>query len=318
MCIPAQAGNFTRKNRMTETKIKVGFEHLPAPIVQHLQKTIFTRPVKPHHYHVTEIIYCLMKAWYRRTHPERTRWTTRSLWNICRGNTFDKKWTPLFGVHQKNYRVTKGGITITGTSDFLYNDGDGDVLYDLKMPASTFFKKREGAGQGYRHQVQAYLALAHDNGELTDTHRARVLMVAEDVVVEEVEEWEDMLDEYLWPRAQALDMALQAGVPTNLPSTKETWECNADSEGIPYCPADHFFRKICRGGGIDVETEKIGVYTVISTMGRIRGSVRDDELFDELEVNHGIDQSEAVRVIGFLMKECMIYSPRPGYYKVTT
>jgi len=259
-----------------------------------------------------------MKAWYRRTYPQRINWTTRSLWNVYRGTIFDKKWTPLFGVYQKNYKVEKGGIVISGTLDFIYNDGDGDILYDLKMPSSTFFKKREGAGQGYRHQVQAYLALAHANGELTDIHRARVLMVAEDVVVEEVEEWEDMLDAYLWPRAQALDMALQAGVPVNLPATKETWECSSDSEGIPYCPADHFFRKICRGGGIDVETGKIGVFTVISTMGRVRGSVRDDDLFDELAVNHGIDRSEVAKVIDVLMKDGMIYSPRPDYYKVTS
>ena len=127
-----------------------------------------------------------------------------------------------------------------------------------------------------------------------------------------------MLDAYLWPRAQALDMALQAGVPVNLPATKETWECSSDSEGIPYCPADHFFRKICRGGGIDVEPGKIGVFTVISTMGRVRGSVRDDDLFDELAVNHGIDRSEVAKVIDVLMKDGMIYSPRPDYYKVTS
>ena len=173
---------------MTETKIKVGFEHLPAPIIQHLKKHISTRLTKPHYYHISELIYCLMKAWYRRTYPQRINWTTRSLWNVYRGTIFDKKWTPLFGVYQKNYKVEKGGIVISGTLDFIYNDGDGDILYDLKMPSSTFFKKREGAGQGYRHQVQAYLALAHANGELTDIHRARVLMVAEDVVVEEVEE----------------------------------------------------------------------------------------------------------------------------------
>ena len=89
------------------------------------------------------------------------------------------------------------------------------------MPASTFFKKTRGAGQGYKRQCQAYLALAHENLELLDVHRARVLMVAGDVVVEEVEEWEDMLDTFLLPRAQALDKALMTGSPVGLPGAEE-------------------------------------------------------------------------------------------------
>lgn len=233
------------ENRVTENKIKVGFENLPTPIVEYLQGDVSVRHPQPHRYHVTEIIYCLMKAWYRRMHPERSTWTTRSLWNISRGNTFDQEWTSLFEVHQKNYRVKRQGITVTGTLDFVYDDGGGDILYDLKMPASTFYKRRGGAGLGYRRQVQSYLALAHANGELLDVHRARVLMVAGDVVVEEVEEWLGMLDSWLWPRAEALDAALGVGTPAGLPVAEEGWECGADPEGVPYCSADQFFRKIC-------------------------------------------------------------------------
>ena len=235
--------------------IKVGFENLPTPITIHLQDAVTTRPAQPHVYHVTELTGCLRKAWYRRVYPERVEWTLRSLWNIYRGITFDKKWTSLFEIHQKTYRVKRQGVTVTGTCDFVYDAGDGLVLYDLKMPASTFYRKREGAGQGYRRQVQAYLALAHANGELTDIHRARILMVAEDVVVEEVEEWTDMLDTYLWPRAELLDAAFSVGSPVGLPAAGEGWECGGDSEGVSYCPADSFFRKVCEivkmgaGGG---------------------------------------------------------------------
>uniref|UniRef100_A0A6M3LZV7 PD-(D/E)XK nuclease superfamily protein n=1 Tax=viral metagenome TaxID=1070528 RepID=A0A6M3LZV7_9ZZZZ len=225
--------------------IRVGFENLPMPLVRHLQDSITTWPVQPHFYHVTEIIYCLRRAWYKRTHPERVELSVRSLWNIYRGNTFDRKWTSLFPVHQKNYKVKRDGITITGTCDFVYDDGDGDIIYDLKMPSSTFFKKRGGAGQGYRRQVQTYLSLAHANGELLDVHRARVLMVAEDVVVEEVEEWPGMLDSWVWPRALALDAALRVGSPVGLPTAEEGWECGVDPEGAPYCPVDPYFRKTC-------------------------------------------------------------------------
>lgn len=227
-------------------KVKVGFEHLPAPIVLHLQDSITTWTIQPHVYHVTSLIYCLRKAWYRRTHPERVEWSLRSLWNVYRGSTFDYKWTPLFKIHQKNYRAKRHGIIISGTLDFIYDDGEGPILYDLKMPVNVESKKVYGAGQGYRRQVQAYLALAHHNRQLTDVHSARVLMVGSDVVVEDVPEWTDMLDAYLWPRAFVLDAALRAGSPTSLPPSEDGWECGVDPEGVPYCPADSHFRKTCK------------------------------------------------------------------------
>jgi len=170
----------------------------------------------------------------------------RSLWNVYRGSTFDNKWTSLFKIHQKNYRANRRGVTISGTLDFVYDDGDGPVLYDLKMPSNVDSKKIYGAGQGYRRQVQAYLALAHHNRELTDIHSARVLMVGgSGVAVENVPEWTDMLEAYLWPRAFVLDAALRVGSPISLPPAEEGWECSVDPEGAPYCPADLHFRKTC-------------------------------------------------------------------------
>ncbi len=225
--------------------LKVGFEHLPAPIVKLLQDNITSWTIQPHVYHVTSLIYCLRRAWYKRTHPERVKWSIRSLWNVYRGSVFDKRWTCLFEINQKNYRVKRKGVVITGTLDFLHDDGEGLVLYDLKMSANIGSKKIYGAGEAYRRQVQAYLALAHYNGELLDVHDARVLMVGADVVVEDVHEWTDILDAYLWPRAFVLDAALSAGSPVSLLSAEEGWECGVDQEGIPYCPADPYFRKIC-------------------------------------------------------------------------
>ncbi|TET72416.1 Minichromosome maintenance protein MCM, partial [Candidatus Bathyarchaeota archaeon] len=88
--------------------------------------------------------------------------------------------------------------------------------------------------------------------------------------------------------------------------------------------------------GIDVETGKIDIdilYTgkprslqmqlqkvlgVLSEMERIEGVVRDDDLFDALLSDHGVGRSEAARLIGVLMRDGTIYSPRPGYYKRTT
>ncbi len=57
---------------------------------------------------------------------------------------------------------------------------------------------------------------------------------------------------------------------------------------------------------------------VVSEMERVSGSVRDDDLYDALQSDHGIGRAEAARLIGVLMKDGTIYSPRPGYYKRTT
>jgi len=60
------------------------------------------------------------------------------------------------------------------------------------------------------------------------------------------------------------------------------------------------------------------VLGVISEMERITGVVKDDDLFDSLMEDHGISRTEAARLIGVLMRDGTIYSPRPGYYKRAT
>jgi replicative DNA helicase Mcm len=87
--------------------------------------------------------------------------------------------------------------------------------------------------------------------------------------------------------------------------------------------------------GIDVTTGEIDIdilYTgkprslqmqlqkvlgVISEMERTTGVVKDDDLFETLIADHGIGRAEAARLIGVLMRDGTIYSPRPGYYKRT-
>jgi replicative DNA helicase Mcm len=87
--------------------------------------------------------------------------------------------------------------------------------------------------------------------------------------------------------------------------------------------------------GIDVETGEIdidilysgkprslqvqlqAVLGVIGEMERIEGAVRDDDLYEALSSDHGIGRTESARLIGVLMRDGTIYSPRPGYYKRT-
>jgi len=87
--------------------------------------------------------------------------------------------------------------------------------------------------------------------------------------------------------------------------------------------------------GIDVETGEIDIdilYTgkprslqvqlqavlgVIGERERIEGMVSDDDLYEAMSSDHGIGRTEASRLIGVLMRDGTIYSPRPGYYKRT-
>jgi replicative DNA helicase Mcm len=88
--------------------------------------------------------------------------------------------------------------------------------------------------------------------------------------------------------------------------------------------------------GIDVSTGQIDIdilYTgkprslqnqlqkvlqVIGDMERTTGTVRDDDLYDTLQSEYGINRSEAARLVSVLIKDGTIYSPRPGYYKRTS
>ena len=55
---------------------------------------------------------------------------------------------------------------------------------------------------------------------------------------------------------------------------------------------------------------------VLKTIGELSGkdSVRDDDLYAELEKRHSIGRTEAAKLIGVLMKDGSIFGPRPGWY----
>ena len=59
------------------------------------------------------------------------------------------------------------------------------------------------------------------------------------------------------------------------------------------------------------------VLEVITGLERISGTVQDEDLFLALQDDSGIGRTEATRLIGILMRDGTIYSPRPGYYKRT-
>ncbi len=59
------------------------------------------------------------------------------------------------------------------------------------------------------------------------------------------------------------------------------------------------------------------VLSLIADMERSTGVVRDEDLFNALQEEHQIGRAEASKLIGILMRDGTIYSPRPGYYKRT-
>ena len=87
--------------------------------------------------------------------------------------------------------------------------------------------------------------------------------------------------------------------------------------------------------GIDLETGKVDIdllysgkprslqmnlhkiLEVISELERISGTVSDEDLFTALVTDHGIGRTEAAKLIGILMRDGTIFSPRPGSYKRT-
>ena len=60
------------------------------------------------------------------------------------------------------------------------------------------------------------------------------------------------------------------------------------------------------------------VLSAISELERISGTVKDDDLFESLVQDHGVSRAEGARLIGVLMRDGTIYSPRPGFYKRTS
>jgi replicative DNA helicase Mcm len=66
---------------------------------------------------------------------------------------------------------------------------------------------------------------------------------------------------------------------------------------------------------LQVQLQK--VLSVVAELEK-HGPIRDDDLFDELERNQGISRVDAPKLVGILVRDKTIYSPRPGYYRRTS
>jgi len=68
----------------------------------------------------------------------------------------------------------------------------------------------------------------------------------------------------------------------------------------------------------DLQYQVQKVLQAFSERERLSGTVKDDDLIDELMRDQGISKAESMRLIGELMRDGKIYSPKPGYYQRTS
>jgi len=131
-------------------------KELPNPILEH----ILTTTLEEYEYrnetlHVTELLYCLRKAYLRRTHLDIEK-ELEQRWYLYRGSVFDRLWCELFPRNQIRitYRIPNGP-TIVGKIDFINKEGDDLVLYELKTIANRYAIK-DGPKEGHIKQAKFY------------------------------------------------------------------------------------------------------------------------------------------------------------------
>ncbi len=205
---------------------------LPEPIKRHIEEITSSEYThRDGEVHVTELLYCLRKAYYRRMaekNGENVEKELKNRWWLYRGVVFDELWTGLFPKNQVRitHRIPDGPV-IAGKIDFIYND----TVYDLKT-ISNEYAVRDGPKEEHVKQVLfyawvnntpkaglIYVWLGGVKIFLIDTSRAYE-------VVKELEE-----------RAMKLWTALRKMEP---PEREESWQCK-------YCE----FKDICLRGGIE-------------------------------------------------------------------
>ncbi|MBO8181028.1 MAG: PD-(D/E)XK nuclease family protein [Archaeoglobus sp.] len=206
----------------------MSLDDLPDRIKEHIiaaTNSDYTR--RDNSLHVTELVYCLRKAYYRRMaekEGEKEEKGIKQRWYLYRGIVFDEAWTGLFARNQ--VRVThrvRNGPTIVGRIDFIDDDG---TLYELKT-ISNDYAIRDGPKPAHVKQALFYAWIEQaPRVRLVYVHLGGVHIFELDTrlaeqVVEEVEQ-----------KAIELWRALKEGRPPE--PHNEPWECR-------YCE----FRDLC-------------------------------------------------------------------------
>ena len=193
-----------------------GIEKLPERIKQHILDTVrreFTPP--DDRIWVTEILYCLRKAWFRRKMPKPI--DLHSAWHLYRGIVFHDIWEGLYDDEDKKIEIPiwDTGAVLVAKYDFI----EGDTIYDLKWVADAYekFLAERGASEAHKKQVQIYLyAKKMKKGAL-------IYLMSKGIKIFEFELEDDFdINEFL-KRALILWDALRENNPP--PKTPGEYEC---------------------------------------------------------------------------------------------
>ena len=192
-------------------------EDLPKEIKEHIIRSANGEDYhnKPNTYSLTELLYCIRKAYYRRTQPKPTK--LEAAFNMYRGKVFDTLWSPLFQHNQvrSTHRCKNIPITISGKYDFLTSD---NILTDLKTTKSLYYVNEPS--EEYKIQVRFY-------AWLNSIEKAQIVYIDFGdckVFPVEVGDCNDML-EGLELKAEILYKSLQNKTVPYKPLTALEWMC---------------------------------------------------------------------------------------------
>lgn len=203
----------------------MSLEDLPEKIKNEIQNTDIYEQ-RENQISVTELVYCIRKAYYRRKFPQPP--SLKSAWWMFRGRTFDRVFTPLFDRYQERitYRVKGTPIVISGRIDFI----DNETVFELKTVNNLTMIKKTGPHKDHMKQVIFYsYCNAYPKAKIIymDLNDCLVFDIPLDKEEEVVNEFEEI--------AKKLYQAIINNIPPQ-PTNCQDWEC-------PYCPYEDKCKK---------------------------------------------------------------------------
>lgn len=192
--------------------LRSSYDELPAPIHEHIKKMIadnYSRRLDENTVGVTELLYCLRKAYLRRKYEREL--LDEQKWWIYRGNIFHALWGSLFDQSEIQVVHEVGDFKIVGHADIVYEG----CVYELKTVTSLSNIPKE-------HHIKQILAYAHFLG----LDCAKLIYVSFDgfEVIEVPTEGAEEVVRELEERARVLINAVRTDTPPPA-EPMGPWEC---------------------------------------------------------------------------------------------
>lgn len=190
-------------------------DELPDRIKQHVLDFVNKQyPKDDNRIWVTDILYCLRKAYYRRKNPKPI--PLDQAWRMYIGTLIHNDIEGAYNDPDKKFEVPiyNTGAVLVGKYDVL----DDDTIYELKVVDSNYkyFLDKKGPSEEYKNQLRIYMHVkGKQQGKLAYLMHKDAIMVP--ITLEGFS-----MDEML-TRAAVLWDALKTN--TLPPKTEEAWQC---------------------------------------------------------------------------------------------